>query len=78
MKSNKSKGKSFLIFTGIAAQMGATIFVGAYFGKMLDEKYPSNKKWFTLGLTLLALVVAMYNILNQLKKINKNQDESND
>ena len=75
-KSQKmaSKKGSFLVFTGIAFQMGATIFLGAYFGKMLDEKYPSDKKWFTLGLTLLALVVSMYNILNQLKRINEKQD----
>jgi len=55
--------------------MGVTIFLGAYFGKMLDEKYPSDKKWFTMSLTILAVFISLYNILNQLKKINKEDGE---
>ena len=77
----RDKSRSFLVFTGIAAQMGVTIFLGAYFGKMLDEKYPSNKKWFTIGLTLFGVFLAMYNILRQLKRVNEKNDqeeESND
>lgn len=77
----RDKSRSFLVFTGIAAQMGVTIFLGAYFGKMLDEKYPSNKKWFTIGLTLFGVFLAMYNILRQLKRVNEKndqEDESND
>ena len=70
----KEKNKSFLGFIGIATQMGATIFLGAYFGKMLDEKYPSDKKWFTIGLTLFAVFLSMYNILRQLKRINEKED----
>ena len=70
----KNKNKSFLVFTGIAAQMGVTIFLGAYFGKMLDEKYPSDKKWFTIGLTLFGVFLSMYNILKQLKRINEKED----
>jgi len=70
----KEKNK-FLILTGVAIQMGVTIFLGAYFGKMLDEKYPSDKKWFTMSLTILAVFISLYNILNQLKKINKEDGE---
>lgn len=65
----------FLLLTGVAIQMGVTIFLGAYFGKMLDEKYPSDKKWFTMSLTILAVFISLYNILNQLKKINKEDGE---
>lgn len=56
---------------GIATQMGATIFLGAYFGKMLDEKYPSNKKWFTMSLTIFSVVAALYMVLRQVNKINE-------
>jgi uncharacterized membrane protein YfcA len=70
----KEKNK-FIVLTGVAIQMGVTIFLGAYFGKMLDEKYPSDKKWFTMSLTILAVFISLYNILNQLKKINKEDGE---
>lgn len=69
-----NSGSKYLQLIGIAAQMGGTIFLGAYFGKMLDEKYPSGKKWFTMGLTLLAIFVALYMVLRQLKKINETED----
>lgn len=70
----KEKNK-FIVLTGVAIQMGVTIFLGAYFGKMLDEKYPSDKKWFTMSLTILAVFISLYNILIQLKKINKEDGE---
>lgn len=70
----KEKNK-FIVLTGVAIQMGVTIFLGAYVGKMLDEKYPSDKKWFTMSLTILAVFISLYNILNQLKKINKEDGE---
>lgn len=70
----KEKNK-FIVLTGVAIQMGVTIFLGAYVGKMLDEKYPSDKKWFTMSLTILAVFISLFNILNQLKKINKEDGE---
>jgi len=73
--SNKPKQpKNFLKLTGIGAQMGVTIFAGAYFGKWLDEKYPSDKKWFTIGFTLLAVAVSLFNVLRQVNKINNKDD----
>jgi len=54
--------------------MGATIFLGAYLGRYLDDKYPSNKKWFTIGLTIFAVALSLYNIVRQLNKINAEDD----
>jgi len=73
--SNKPKQpNNILRLTGIAAQMGVTIFAGAYFGKWLDEKYPSDKKWFTIGFTLLAVAISLFNVLRQVNKINSKND----
>ncbi len=77
-KSSKKpiQPNNFLRLTGVATQMGITIFLGAYFGKWLDEKYPSDKKWFTMGLTILAVGIALYNVLRQVNKINNtNKDD---
>lgn len=77
-KSNKKKNstpKSIAIFTGIAAQMGITIFLGAYFGKWLDVQYPAEKKWFTMIFTLLGVGISLYVVLKQINKYNDAQDE---
>ncbi len=51
--------------------MGATIFLGAYAGKWLDQKYPLDKNWFTIGFTLVFVAIALFNVLRQVNKINK-------
>jgi F0F1-type ATP synthase assembly protein I len=72
MEKERNQGPSRLAkLSGIGAQMGVTIFLGAWFGRYLDEKYPSNKKWFTIGFTLLAVAIALYNVLRQVNKLNE-------
>ncbi|MBL4592673.1 MAG: AtpZ/AtpI family protein [Flavobacteriales bacterium] len=63
--------------SGVGLQMGATIFLGAYAGKWLDQKYPSDKNWFTIGLTLLFVAIALFNVLRQVNKINSKNDKTN-
>ena len=69
-KKEKKPLNKYLLLTGIAFQMGITIYAAVYIGKKLDLKYPNDKKWFTLGMTLVGLVVAMYAVVVQSKKIN--------
>lgn len=66
----RSQLKNWAVFSGIAFQMGATIFVCAWLGKKLDEQYPSNKNWFTIGFVLFGLVASVYVVLKQLKRYN--------
>lgn len=68
--NKKSQLRNWAIFTGIAFQMGATIFICAWIGKELDERYPSNKKWFTIGFVLFGLLASVYVVLKQLKRYN--------
>ena len=67
--------KYYARFSAIAAQMGGTIFAGAYFGKWLDSKYPMDKNWFTIVFTLLSVTIALFSVLKQVNKINKELDE---
>lgn len=69
-KKQKSRLKSWAVFSGIAFQMGATIFICAWIGKKLDERYPSNKNWFTIGFVLFGMVASIYVVLKQLKRFN--------
>jgi F0F1-type ATP synthase assembly protein I len=67
----KSRLKNWAILSGIGFQMGATIFVCAWIGKKLDERFPSNKNWFTIGLVLFGVFASLYIVLKQLKNLNK-------
>jgi F0F1-type ATP synthase assembly protein I len=69
-KNKNSQLKNWAIFTGIAFQMGATIFICAWIGKKLDERYPMEKNWFTIGFVLFGLVASVYVVLKQLKRYN--------
>tara|TARA_B100001287_G_scaffold141563_1_gene119091 strand:- start:24084 stop:24311 length:228 start_codon:yes stop_codon:yes gene_type:complete len=66
--------KNYARFSAIAIQMGGTIFAGAYLGKWLDSKYPMDKNWFTIILTLLSVAVAIISLLKQVNKLNKELD----
>jgi F0F1-type ATP synthase assembly protein I len=76
-KKKKKRPNRFLRLSGIGAQMAVTVYLGATAGKWLDEKYPSNKKWFTIGLTLFAVALSLYSILRQVNELNKQDDEDN-
>ncbi len=70
-KYQKNQFPKYLSLMGVAAQMGVTIYLGAFFGKKLDEKYPNEKNYFTIFLTLFAVFIAVYIIIKQLKRINQ-------
>ena len=51
--------------------MGVTIYLGAYLGKWLDEKNPLDKNWYTIICTLSAVVLALWQLLRQVNKLNE-------
>ena len=69
-KNKKKQPKRFIILVAVASQMGITIFLGASLGKYLDAKYQSEKPWFTITLTLFALLISLYSVLQTLNKLN--------
>jgi len=71
-KQSKKQLNKYLQLTGIAFQMGATIYLFTYLGRILDEKYPQNIKLFTLISSISGVLVSLYIINKQLKKFNKN------
>ena len=75
-KEQRKRGR-LLQLSGIGIQMAGTIFLGAYLGRWLDEKYPSDKKWFTIGLTILAVILSMYSILKKVNELNRQDVEDN-
>jgi F0F1-type ATP synthase assembly protein I len=70
----KKQLNKYLQLTGVAFQMGITIYLGVYFGKRLDKYFETNNKTYTIILTLLALFAAIWSVLAQLKNINDKYD----
>lgn len=73
-KEKPQKKKSlnpFVRFSGIAFQIGLTIYLGSEFGKWLDEKFPNSSEIYTKGMTLFAVFIAMYSVISQVKKMSK-------
>lgn len=67
----KQTNNKWLALINIPIQMGAIIFLFAYLGNWLDEKYPNTHTIFVKILTLVGVAIAFYNINRQLKDINK-------
>ncbi len=63
----KKQLKKIVEVSGIGLQLAITVFLGAYLGKYLDDTYPiSQKRIYTLLLTLLATGIAIFNVNRQL------------
>ncbi len=62
----------WFVFTTIPIQMGATIYVFYLIGSWLDKKYLIHANWGTKSVTLLGVFLAMYQVINQVNKLNKN------
>ena len=68
-KNGKRKQpNSFLKYSGMAGQMIAIILVFAFGGIKLDEYLATSKPFYTGGLTILGVVLAMYFMIKDLIK----------
>ena len=68
--SPKKSTSKWVIFMNIPFQMGIIIFAFTYLGMWLDEKY-TDSSIFTIVLSLLSVFIALYNVIRQVKNINK-------
>ncbi len=55
--------------SGIAIQMGATIYLGNLLGAWLDGKF--DKTFWETTCTLLAIFLSMYSVIVQANQLNK-------
>ncbi|WP_299676151.1 AtpZ/AtpI family protein [uncultured Tenacibaculum sp.] len=73
-KTNKSQLKQYARFSGIAIQMGITIYLGSLLGEWLDNKYPNSNNLYTKICTLAAVFIAMYSVIKQVINFSKDND----
>ena len=74
VKSTKKQLNKYVSLASIPFQIGSVVYIGSYFGKILDLKYGFVKTpWMTLIFVLFAIVLSFYSIIKQLQRINKNE-----
>lgn len=69
-KQSNNKGlRTAAKFSGIAIQMGLTIYLGNSFGSWLDKKYSTS--FWENTITLLAVFLSMYAVIRQAIQMSK-------
>jgi hypothetical protein len=74
MTENNPKKKPFnkwLTLINIPIQMGAIIFLFSNLGSWLDKTYPNSFFYYQKPVLLIGVVLALYNTIQQVNKINK-------
>ena len=74
MENNEKKKpekplKNVAILSGIAIQMGVTIYLFVLLGKWLDTKFNNGDKLYIIILTLLGVAISLYTVIKQVNRI---------
>lgn len=72
---DKQSAKNIVAYSSLGIQVAVIVGAFAYLGRWLDDKYPMDKKWFTLGFVLLGVALSIYTVIRQLNEINNRKDQ---
>lgn len=70
----KNNYNKWLALITIPFQMGVVIFSGVFLGRYLDEKF-FVAPFFIVVLSLIAIGIALYHVINQIKSIQKEKND---
>lgn len=68
--SPKKPLKNALILTGVAFQMGATIYLFVLLGRWLETVYNNGNRAYIIVSTLVGVGISLYLTVKQLNRIN--------
>lgn len=69
-KPEKNRIQIIARYSGLGFQTVGIIGGGAWLGSLLDEKYNTEKSWFTLGFVLVFIVISMAYTIKTLNRFN--------
>lgn len=75
MDTNKKQANKWLALINIPFQMGLIIFLGVMLGQWLDEKFKIEGSVLTIVFSLLAVFIALYNVIRQVTKMSNDKKE---
>ncbi|HEU4496045.1 MAG TPA: AtpZ/AtpI family protein [Flavobacterium sp.] len=70
-EQKKKLPNKWLSMINIPFQMGIIIFGFTYAGMWLDERYPNKFSVWTIVLCLFSVGLALYNVIRQVKNLDK-------
>ncbi len=70
-KQNEQHNNKYLEFVNIAIQMGIIIAAGVFLGIWLDSKFPNNFSGFTIGISLLGVFIALFQVIRKVSRMSK-------
>lgn len=73
IKNKPNKNNKWLALVSIPVQMMVIIYAAFKLGVWLDGKYNLTNEIATKVVTLLGVFVALYQVINQVNQINKNE-----
>ena len=65
-KDPKDRLNSYAHYSGLVIPMMAIIGVFTFIGIKLDEKYPNDKDWYALGLSLLGVILSIVYVIRRI------------
>lgn len=68
-KKPEKQLKNLAVLSGIAIQMGVTIYLFVVLGKWLDAKFNQGDKLFLIITTLLGVAISLYMVIKQVNRI---------
>jgi len=63
-----SNNTSFFKYFTLGFQILATVLLGVIIGQWLDRKFHVENNWFTIGFSLLMIIVAMIQVVRTILK----------
>jgi F0F1-type ATP synthase assembly protein I len=69
--SNKKLPPDYIRYSSAGIQMVMIIGLFVFAGTWLDRKFATEKPWFTLGLSLFGVIVALVFMVKSFEKLGK-------
>ena len=75
-KDKEPRRSDYLRFSSLGFQMAITIGLGAWAGTYLDNKFQTEKPYYSIGIILIAIAIALYQVINEVMQMSKDDDDS--
>lgn len=74
-KDKEPKKSDYLRFSSLGFQMAITIGLGAWLGTYLDNKYNTEKPYYSIVIILVSIAIALYQVIKEVMNLTKDDDE---
>lgn len=75
MTDKEPKKSDHLRYSSLGIQMGITIGLGVWLGTWLDKRYQTEKPYYTISITLLAILISICQIIRDVINISKESEK---